>query len=615
MIDVKVFICLSIILIRTNNKLTKNTPTYRRIVSFISHNIRGVDPIDYKKIIVSNSNTTMGSTNGKVVGQSTDKTVDLTEDLALVVNFKRYSNKNLKRYMEAKIKHKELKAIRVMRTSVSDKEAHLNLEPISIKIPHFGSMDMKLINTLPCGEIDVNELGKLGVYSVLGRPFSFTSRNIIPFTELNHYYNNIITTLSRQINKELLPITENISELHGTCMDPKTIPIQGPFIQILEYDPEEKEYYFDFMHLKNIEHRDNLKKMPLKAFYVPNKHRTLDLIRVEALENDKTIVMHPPFSMDIHRHINSMLASQNTLTYHVIITHLEVAQSFAYCVRKFLSRDNPLKEYLLHFTNGTLRVNNIFIPVLLAKNGPAHSAFPYTRKGFNDFFEDVVTNFKTNPSKYRRLLDPTNDKTYLQLKSDNVNTVTQDDACEIYKILAKNVDDMLLYIKNLKDNQIKKYSVDDLSRFDHEMLTLEKEFKQNCRLILPDDSFKDMLVFALYVGTVTHEIVGNLISDYFINGTYITGTIVDSSKIINSANQITGLSENSYYNAMNLLTASDIKGNMLMDIDYIENLDIKHILSKMCKNLEAYEEIIKSQNITSAMYRLYPSRLEAGVQV
>lgn len=550
----------------------------------------------------------MGTSHGKLATQPV-----VAEDQAIVVDFKKYSKKKFTRYMEAKITHDELQAIRIKRTSVTDKETSLQLEPIKNKIAVLGDLDMKLINTVPFTEIDIEELGKLGVFTVLGIPFPFTSRHIIPYADLDNYYNNVISTISRGLNKYLVPYTENSDELKGTPVDPKTIPIQGPFIQILEYDPIKCEYYVDFMFLKNIEHRQNLRKLPLKAFYQPNDQGTMDLTRVECLDGDVMKTILPPFSMEIHRQINSCMASKNTLLYHVMITHLEVAQSFAYCVRKYLSKNNPMKEYLLHFINGTLRVSSIFIPALLAKSGPAYTSFPYTRNGFNTLLSDITKTFKTDPLRYRKILNPTTDQTYIQLKKDGVKAVTQDDACEIYRIIEKNVDHVLKFMKELRFGS--RYTIAELDTFDAEMIQLEAEFKTNCRLLVPGDSLKDILTFALYVGSVTHEIVGNLISDYFINGTYISGSVVDDSKITKPSKQVTGVSESSFFNSMSLLFASIVKGNMLMDIEYVANPDIKQILGKMVNELAAYETVIKNQEITSDAYRVYPSRLEAGVEV
>lgn len=549
----------------------------------------------------------MGVSCGKLANQTN------SEDDNSIVDFKKYSNRNFSRHMNAKITGNQLEAIRIKRTEVTEKDVNLSLVPIGNKIAVLGDLDMKLINTVPLNEIDLKELGTLGVYKILGIPFSFATRRIIPYDQMDDYYNNVISTISTKLNKRFIEYTENLNDLNGTPVDPKTIPIQGPFIQIIEYDVERKEYYADFMFLKDIEYRKNLQKMPLKAFYQPNDQNTLDLVRVEWIDVDDIKTILPPFSMEIHRQINSCMAALNTLSYHVMVTHLEVAQSFAYCVRKFLSERNPLKEYLLHFINGTLRVSSIFIPALLAKDGPAYTAFPYTRNGFNKVLNDITETFKISPMKYRKILNPTTDPTYLQLKKDNVKVVTQDDACEIYKIIKNNVEQFLEFMNDLK--QCEKYSKNELNEFFEEMKTLELEFKNNCRLLVPEDSLKDILTFALYVGSVTHEIVENLISDYFIHGAYISGTVVDKTKITNPSNQIAGVSESAFFSAMGLLFASIVKGNMLMDIEYVENPDVKNILQNMVTDLAAYENVIKGQNIISDAYRVYPSHLEAGVEV
>ncbi len=528
-----------------------------------------------------------------------------SEDEIFTVDYTRFSERNFQRWIESMLAHRQIKSIQTSRSGITDKEIDLELIPIKDKLPHLGDIDIKLINKVPCNEIMIMHLIKIGFYGILSIPFTFETKSIIPYKEFEHYYKDVISVLSKSLNKNVLGYSEDVRSLSGTIMDPMTIPIQGPFIQIMEYDEKEKMYVIDFMYLKDYEYRKTFKRAPFKAYYLPNENKTMDLVKFEYLKltpyGPKIKTFRAPFSMNIYRHINSAMIAKNTIVYHLFITHLEVSQSFSYCVRKCLSESNLLKIYLMHFADGTLRVNSIYIQQLLAAHGSAFTAFPFTRNSFNALCKNIAESFNTDPSQYRKILNPLTDQTYDQLKKDGVKTLTQDDACNLFKIIENNV---CLILDEL-DFSLRNY-VDEIKIF-------ESEMRKNCRLYNELDTLKDMLTMAIYVGSVYHEIVGNMIANYYPNPQYVPAAIVENSEDdpINDE----GISESSFFSTMTILFGANVKGKMLMDIEYVTNTQIKYVLEQLIDNLTQCEETIKKQEIISDAIRLLPSRLESGVQV
>lgn len=554
----------------------------------------------HKKIIGNYSNTM----NSSLFANTSTEGQKESEDEKFTVNYTKYSEKNFHRWIESLLTHRQIKSIQTFRSGVTDKEEDLELIPIKERLPHLGDIDMKLINKVPKRETKIMHLLKIGFYGLLSFPFSFETKSVIPYDQINHYYKDVITVLSDSLNKNVLKYTEDVESLHGTIMDPKIIPIQGPFIQIMEYDEVEKLYVIDFMYLKDYEYRKTLKRIPFKAYYKPNEEKTMDLVKFEYLkitEQGPVIKkLRPPFTMNIYRHINSSMIAKKTIIYHLFITHLEVSQSFSYCVRKFLSQSNPLKTYLMHFADGTLRVNAIYIQQLLAAYGSAFAAFPFTRKSFNGLCKNVADSFSTNPSQYRKIINPLTDKTYHQLKRDGVKTLTQDDACNLFGIIEKNVN---LALDEL-DFLLKDY-VDEMKEF-------ETEMRKNCRLYYETDSLRDILTMAIYVGSVYHEIVGNMIANYYPNPQFVSASMVEGE---NQTDENPGISESSFFNTMTILFGANVGGKMLMDIEYLTNNQIKNILYQMVSDLTKFEETINQGEIVSVAIRVLPSRLESGVQV
>lgn len=534
-----------------------------------------------------------------------------TEDEKFTVDYTKFSERDFQRWIESVLINRQIHSIETFRSGITGKENDLELVPINNSLPHIGNIDIKLINKIPSDEIKLLHLMKIGFYGLLSLPFSFETKHIIPYKDLDHYYKNVITVLSRSLNKNTLEYSEDVESLYGTIMDPRTIPIQGPFIQIMEYDEVEKMYVIDFSYLKDYEYRKTLKKIPFRAYYLPSKQtqydgtKILELVKfeyeIQTSHRPKIKKLRQGFTMNIYRHINSSMAAKNTIIYHLFITHLEVSQTFSYCVRKFLSESNLLKTYLMHFADGTLRVNAIYIKQLLSESGSAFTAFPFTRKSFNMLCSNVADSFNTDPSQYRKILNPWTDQTYHRLKKDGVRVLTQDDACNLFKIIEKNVS---LAFDEL-DFSLGDY-VDEIKEF-------ETQMRKNCRLYNDSDTLKDMLTMAIYIGSVYHEIVGNQIASYYPNPQYVPGSIVDNQK---ESDESTGcVSESSFFSTMAILFAANVKGKMLMDIKYLKDHPTRGIFDHLIHDLKEYEEMILRQEIISDAIRIYPSKLEAGVQV
>lgn len=523
-----------------------------------------------------------------------------TEDEKFVVDYTKFSETNIYRWIEIMLL-KEYHSIKVFRSELTDKEDDLELISINQILPHLGDLKMKLINKIPESETNILQMIKIGFYGLFIPPFSFETKSIILYKDLDYYYNDVIPQLSKELNKNIMEYHEDVNFLTNTPLDPHLILIQGPLIQILEYDDVEKMYVIDFMYLKDYEYRTNLKKIPFKAYYLPNNMKTLDLVKFEYLASTpgghyKIKKITKGFTMNIFRHINSAMCAKKTIVHNLLITRMEVCQNFAYCVKKYLSKSNLLKIYLLHFIDQTLRTNSMYCKYLLAESGPMIAGFPFTRDSFNTLCGKTADSFSTDPLKYRKILNPLSDSTYHQLKKDGVMTLQQDDAVNIFKLIEKNVSLFLEMMDNKHTDEIKEF---------------ESELRKNCRLYLESDTLKDILTMCIYCGSVQHEIAEKLTTNYYQNPHYIPSCIIDNS-VQEIAETSYGVSENGYYNMMKILFISNIKGKLLMDIEYITNCIVKQTLCQLVNDLMNYEKVIKKQKINLA-FRLTPSRLETGI--
>lgn len=90
------------------------------------------------------------------------------------------------------------------------------------------------------------------------------------------------------------------------------------------------------------------------------------------------------------RVLYNYLLIRNIIYYHLVISHLKITQKCAYAIRKYLSSNNILKQFLWNFTLGVHGINYITGSLIKKKYGNLCYCMPFTDSGLIDYINDNI---------------------------------------------------------------------------------------------------------------------------------------------------------------------------------------------------------------------------------
>lgn len=161
---------------------------------------------------------------------------------------------------------------------------------------------------------------------------------------------------------------------------------EGPFFGNLV---KENQYLvIDSLHMTKYEYKPDTLVPAVKAFFVLGDTGTIKLEKI-LYKNE----FHYPDSNTFplaKRLLFNYLLTKTILSVHLVTCHLKISQLTAYGIRKYLSSDNIMKQFLWNFTSGVHGIN-LNTGILIRKNIGSVSYFlPFSQNGIVDYINDCA---------------------------------------------------------------------------------------------------------------------------------------------------------------------------------------------------------------------------------
>lgn len=223
---------------------------------------------------------------------------------------------------------------------------------------------------------------KYSILSFIGR---FSSSQ--PQTE--RYVLKNSTTTEQAYNKYIAPKQTVEQPLFATDLLHESICIQeGGFFGNLK--PEGDYLVIDSLFMTKYKYKPNVLVPAVKAYFtVQNDKR----IRLEKILHNGT-VYHPgrrsPGFRLAKRLLFNYLLIKSILSTHLVVCHLKITQTCAFSVRKFLSSNNKMKQFLWNFTSGVIGTNRNTGNLIKLNTGSVNYFSPFSDEGIIDYINDSV---------------------------------------------------------------------------------------------------------------------------------------------------------------------------------------------------------------------------------
>jgi hypothetical protein len=126
----------------------------------------------------------------------------------------------------------------------------------------------------------------------------------------------------------------------------------------------------------------------VKAFFALRDSGTIQLEKI--FYKDEFHYSDSPTFPLAKRLLFNYLLTKTILSLHLVTCHLKISQLTAYGIRKYLSSDNIMKQFLWNFTTGVHGIN-LNIGSLIKKNVGSVSYFlPFSQNGIVDYINDCT---------------------------------------------------------------------------------------------------------------------------------------------------------------------------------------------------------------------------------
>jgi hypothetical protein len=355
---------------------------------------------------------------------------------------------------------------------VPEMETNLKMTPYSEIVPTTKSLNTFLVTPLPKGEED-STFKKIIAYIV----------RLVAKT----FFQSLDQSISLHSDQEcretfmtyIMPFIRGASpppSFDSTLLDYNNSVINGTFYGNLKFSGE--SFVIDSTYMQKYQFKSGLIPPIMKAtFKQVNKSLILD-----SIYHSGKMFNSGSAGFDLGRRIlNSYLLIDTMVNKHLVVSHFKVAQTGAFAVRKFLSSNNRIKQFLFNFSFGVISVNHGTDSLIGKDYGSLIKSLPFTEESLIDYINDCISENHTTT------LFPSNDQA---IANEHVSSGILGDCVKIFEVYKKSIKDVLRHASEEENSECQQL-------LDYLQCNI-KEY-QNCE---PED----ILASYMYVTSVVHEL-------------------------------------------------------------------------------------------------------------
>jgi hypothetical protein len=419
---------------------------------------------------------------------------------------------------------------------VPDKENQLSLVEYSSIIETLIRVKGSLVSPLPEDE-------KKSIVVQFGLEFQrFLSRTFSSFLDLSYSLSSpdeVKQTFFEKIGKGIEGIVSQPS-FDESLFDLNKGILNGPFFGILI--KEGKHYVIDSRFMTKYEYKSGLLAPSVKAVF---EFKQGSLVWKHIEHNGKTCLPQTPEFELGERLMYNYLLIDTIVNKRLLASHLKVPKAGAYAVRKFMSAQNRLKQFLYNFTYGSISIMNVADLFLGKGYGNGIKYFPFTEKGLIDYTNDSIEE----------------DHTSTYFPEVNYPCGVLEDCVTVYNIYKKYVSRVI----SILDETEKKECLEVVNFLQNEV----KEYKYK--------SCVEILASFMYVTSVVHTLKTNVL-EYVTQG-YRCPVSVNSNGTIPKYAYLTAI-------PFVLVTTIPMR-KLFVKLPAVYSSQAKTIYNDMCSDLKA----------------------------
>lgn len=408
--------------------------------------------------------------------------------------------------------------------TIPDVEPTIHSVPASESLPHLVGAKIQLPSHVPYDERNLtkqvvvkNMIEVRSILKMINEPSEY-----LPLEDMGSFYQKYFSWF------HYLP---NPPSFQRDLLEVKHVFTKGPFIQYLDYDSKTDTFKLDTRRFNAYD---------IKATSLPIGYD------IELLADGGELRFKDP-ARDAEKLLPALtgMVTHIAMVRHLWFCHVCMGQSLAICVRKHLSKHNPLKAFLWEFIFGTLEVNyDLAISLLYPEYGFFYLIFPITQKGLTQMINEEQKSFHWDHD----MLNPCENAAYAALKKKGVATPTEDDAYALKQVLKTAIDKVIAISHEAgfaKENQ-------------HFLEMLKKETGLRAERNVPLD---EALLKACFAVSVLHKINGSFTFNYF---TQIPSILHKNGMV----------SRDEYFLYLVLILDTSIPMRLLANLDTADNMSL-----------------------------------------